>query len=115
MLGIMAVMDQKDSVIVVVMAVAYAWLILLVSLSSRCVSFFHRQAQDAWHLVWYGPEGQFCSEFAAALFVECDSGMVLLGVLVDAVRAVILSGIMVGWTLFLRSLASGSPLFVFVA
>ena len=40
MLGIVAGMDQKDSVIVVVMAVAYAWLILLVSLLALCFLLF---------------------------------------------------------------------------
>ena len=57
--------------------------------SPRAVlSFFYRQAQDASHLGWYGPEGQFCSYFAAALVVECGSGMALLSLLVDAVRTV---------------------------
>ena len=36
MLGIMADMDQKDSGIVVVMAAACAWLVLLVSLLALC-------------------------------------------------------------------------------
>ena len=52
MLCILAGMNQNDS---------YAAIAVYI-FSSRCVPFFFRQAQDARHLGWLGPEGQLRSE-----------------------------------------------------
>ena len=46
---------------------------------------------DARHPGRYGPEGHLCCEVVAALVADYDSGMFLLVLLVDAVRAVFTS------------------------
>ena len=55
-LGITAGVDQKDSSAVVVLAVAYAWLVLLVLLLVLCFLLL-TSGPDALHHGWYGPEG----------------------------------------------------------
>ena len=69
MLGFLVGMDQKGSYSAWLRprssptsTVALSWLVLLVS---WCVSLHCPQAQDARHLVRYGPEGQFYSEILA--------------------------------------------------
>ena len=56
LLGNMAGMDQKDSIFVVGMALAYAWLVLLVSLVPLC-SLLSWSGPDAPHHGQYPPEG----------------------------------------------------------
>ena len=53
-------MDHKDScaALVVVTAVACVWLVLLVTMLSRCALFDCRQPRVAWH---HGALGQVCS------------------------------------------------------
>ena len=58
MLGIMAGMDQKDSVIVIIVAVAYAWLVLLVFAPRTVFSFHIVMPKMPEHLGLYGSEGQ---------------------------------------------------------
>ena len=70
MLGFWVGMDQKDRYAAWLRprssptsTVALSWLVLLVSC---CVSLRCPEAQDARHLVRYGPEGQFHSEILAS-------------------------------------------------
>ena len=82
MLGFLVGMDQKDryaawlrSCSSPTSTVALSWLVLLVPC---CVSLRCPQAQDARHLVQYGPEGQFYSEiYLAVTCSACLAGGIL--------------------------------------
>ena len=69
LLGNTAGMDQKDSIFVVVMAVAYAMLVLLVSLVPLC-SLLSWSGPDAPHHGQYPPEGLLFSGLVLLVFLH---------------------------------------------
>ena len=90
MLRIMAGMDPKDCFALFGISLFKAR--FTGDSAPRAVSFFLLlSVPDARHPGRHGPEGHLCCEVVAALVAEYASGMFLLVLLVDAVRAVFAS------------------------